>query len=572
MADFPPLPLEPFHDPVLSGPDLLARLAWLRDVIAPRIDRFLGYYRNCTSELSSALPCSTNASFTVRPFRQFQELGLPARITGFRRSCDGGAVPTGTMEVQRKEVVIENDIAWRINTLVDFAAGRMPAIASTAPDPAQRRRLTRIINGFLQLGEESSSGGGIAFLQQLVLHGSIAGSAWVRLDPSPELLARLQDPPAGGAGAEAATEAFDPARWLTCEAVDAARVCPVFAPSSAQARRPGFVALLTQTVTLPSPSLVSSGLLDRVRSWFVRAPLAPSAEQFSFDLFGPEHWQRYAEGRLVAEGPNPLRLLPFVRFENAPDPAAGSRVGPAGGGLLDVGLGDVEPLIGLQDELNTRLSDRASRVTMTCFRMYLGRGIEDFTSRPVGPGQMWATDNPDAAIDSFGGDASMPSEDAHINEVREGLDKISGVSPVAAGLLRGKLGNLTSAIALRLTLIALLARTERKRAALTCTLAGVVSMALEILDRAGLVPSSPQDRGIDVNWPTPLPESDIDRLQEAQLKVALGVPRGMVLAELGYGELSEGAPAPVSATPVSAAPPAPPPIPQALPAPDSAEP
>jgi hypothetical protein len=213
-------------------------------------------------------------------------------------------------------------------------------------------------------------------------------------------------------------------------------------------------------------------------------------------------------------------------------------VGSAGSAVVDVGLGDVEPLIGLQDELNTRLSDRAFRVTMTCFRMYLGRGIEDFTRRPIGPGQMWATDNPEAAIESFGGDASMPSEDAHIGEIREALDKISGVSPIAAGLLRGKLGNLTSAVALRLTLIALLARTERKRAALTRTLADVVRVALAILDRAGIVRTAPEDRGIDVNWPTPLPESDIDRLAEAQAKLALGIPRSIVLAELGYSEVA----------------------------------
>ena len=205
--------------------------------------------------------------------------------------------------------------------------------------------------------------------------------------------------------------------------------------------------------------------------------------------------------------------------------------------MIDVGLGDVESLIGLQDELNTRLSDRASRVTMSCFRMFLGRGIEDFTKRPIGPGQMWATDNPEASIDSFGGDTAMPSEESHITEVREALDKISGVPPVAAGLLSGKLGNLTSAVALRITLIALLARTERKRAALTQTLSIVVRLALQIFDRAQIIATDPSDRGIDVNWPTALPESDMDRLQEAQAKLALGVPRAVVLTELGYGEL-----------------------------------
>jgi hypothetical protein len=282
-----------------------------------------------------------------------------------------------------------------------------------------------------------------------------------------------------------------------------------------------------------------------VRSWFAR-PLSSGSnalEAFSFDLFGPATWRRYVKGELVAEGPNLLGFVPFVRYVNAGDPAAGSRVGPSGSGAIDVGAGDVEPLIGLQDELNTRLSDRAYRVTMTSFRMWLGRGIEDFTRRPVGPGQMWSTDNPAASIEGFGGDASTPSEEAHINEIREALDKISGVPPVAAGVLRAKLGDLTSAVALRVTLIALLARTERKRAALARTMAVLVERLLELLNRAGIVPSAPSDRGIDINWPTALPESDMDRLREAQAKLALGVPRQVVLAELGYEELAPESPA-----------------------------
>src|SRR5436309_1413151 len=115
-----------FAGGALAAEELAARLAWLRDVVEPRVSRFLGYYRNSTTELSGSLPCGMGTSFAVRPFRQYQELGLPARITGFRRAADGGAVPTGTIDLQRKEVVIENDIAWRVNTLVDFAAGRRP--------------------------------------------------------------------------------------------------------------------------------------------------------------------------------------------------------------------------------------------------------------------------------------------------------------------------------------------------------------------------------------------------------------------------------------------------------------
>src|SRR6202020_610704 len=92
-------------------------------------------------------------------------------------------------------------------------------------------------------------------------------------------------------------------------------------------------------------------------------------QAFSFDLFGATHWQRYVGGVLSEEGENLLGFVPFFRYENQPDPAAGAGVGPAGSGAVDTGFSDVEPLIALQDELNTRLSDRAYRVTMTSFRM-----------------------------------------------------------------------------------------------------------------------------------------------------------------------------------------------------------
>ena len=72
------------------------------------------------------------------------------------------------------------------------------------------------------------------------------------------------------------------------------------------------------------------------------------------------------------------------------------------------GLGEVEPLVPLQDELNTRLSDRASRVTMQTFKMYLARGIDGFDATAVGPGQIWSTDNLDASIEGFGGERRQP--------------------------------------------------------------------------------------------------------------------------------------------------------------------
>jgi len=204
--------------------DLLARLAWLRDVIGPRLERFLGYYRNPTTELAAGLSCGMGTSFAVRPFRQYQELGLPARITGFRRAADGAGSATGTVDTQRKEVVIENDIGWRVNTMVDFVAGRMPNVTSTAKDAVTRTKMTEVVGAIL------TAGGGVMLLQELVLQGAIAGSAWVRICPTAELLTRLAGEVGDGGGTDGEAEgrdiesvktsadvgalALDVARWL----------------------------------------------------------------------------------------------------------------------------------------------------------------------------------------------------------------------------------------------------------------------------------------------------------------------------------------------------------------------
>jgi hypothetical protein len=233
-------------------------------------------------------------------------------------------------------------------------------------------------------------------------------------------------------------------------------------------------------------------------------------------------WQRYEDRQLVAEGEVPWGFLPVVHIQNIAQP------------YYYEGLSDVEPLIPLQDELNTRLSDRASRITFQSFKMYLGKGIEGFEDKPVSPGRMWYTDNPEASIEEFGGDAETPSEGLHIAEVRESLDKVSGVTPTVAGVLKNKLGNLTSAVALRLTLMGMLSKNDRKRFTYSEGLKRICRMVLDMLDTAGIYKTSEADREVDIIFPSPLPENVMERLKEAQIKKELGVPGEQVLRELGY--------------------------------------
>ncbi|MGB8227116.1 MAG: phage portal protein, partial [Sedimentisphaerales bacterium] len=240
------------------------------------------------------------------------------------------------------------------------------------------------------------------------------------------------------------------------------------------------------------------------------------------EIIGSDWWQRYEDQQLAAEGPNIMGIVPVVHIQNIAQP------------LYYEGISDVEPLIPLQDELNTRLSDRASRITFQAFKMYLAKGIEGIENRAVSPGRMWCTDNPDASIEQFGGDNATPSEDTHIAEIREALDKASGVTPVVAGVLKDKVGNLTSAVALRLTLMGMLARTERKHYVYGHGLKEIAAMIMQLLDVTNIYPNTKDERIFDVIFPSPLPENMLEKLNEAKLKQELGVPAEQILRELGY--------------------------------------
>jgi hypothetical protein len=269
------------------------------------------------------------------------------------------------------------------------------------------------------------------------------------------------------------------------------------------------------------------GVEQHKKSWFDRfrrLAMRPqrSERDFVVELIAPDRWTRLENGKVVSEGANSLGRVPLVHIQNSAIPFE------YGGGS------DVEPLIPLQDELNTRLSDRANRITLQSFKMYLGKGIENFSSMPVAPGRMWTSDNDQADVIEFGGDASCPSEEAHISDIREAMDKTSGVTPIAAGAIKGRIGRLTSAAALRVTLQALLAKTEKKRTTYGTAIGQMCELALAWLNRAGVFRTSPDERRVELNWASPIPENAMERLQEAEAKARLGVSKEVVLRELGY--------------------------------------
>jgi len=474
--------MHPFSPNHSTLPDLDSLIADHLSREAPRQAKRWRYYRNT--------PTTTNGRETPSQIE-----GLPERLH--------------PAEGRSREVVIENDIAWRVHTLVDFMFGKPVELVSQAPDPQRAAQIRRFLAAVIEVN------GGANLLQDLAVLGTVYGHA--------DLMLRVR-----GGGPFNLADPVDAATRFVIEPVDARRGIPSLAEDDYR-RLMGFVL----RVGVPSESQ-RPNLLERMRNRLNgHAPTSSKNTSHRLQVWTADQvvdLLELPEGkgyRKISAARNRLGRVPVVHIQNMPQPLSYS------------GLSEVEPLIPLQDELNTRLSDRANRITMQAFKMYLGRGIDQFTERAIAPGQMWHTDNPDASIQEFGGDANTPSEDAHITDIRDAMDKTSGVSPIAAGVIRGKIGNLSSQNAVRLVLMGLLARIERKRVTYGAGLQRLCELILHAADVYGVLPNTPDERRIRVDWPDPVPENQREQIELAQSKIDLGVPRQTVLNELGYGDCSD---------------------------------
>lgn len=460
----------------------------------PRFEKLWSYFRNPLEPVGRGAPGRRGW------YRQAQEVGLPGRVTGVRRDPSIDDRASG-----RREVVIENDIAWRVQLMVDFLFGKAIRILSTSGDEATRER----VEDALEAVWEAS--GGIAMLQDAATLGHVYGHVDLAVRIDEERLLGLKAGDVAGI-----------AEAIRIEPIDATRGVPIVNPDDYRELDAYAVCVEREARDAAEDTPAERRSLFRGGR---RASAASGSERvLSLELIGPGVRQVYEDGALVEESRSVLlpETLPIVHVQNVSQPFRYS------------GMSEVEALIPLQDELNTRLSDRASRVTMQSFQMYLAKGIEGFERAPVGPGSVWSTDNMEASVQSFGGDSASPSESAHIAEIREAMDKVSAAPPLAGGVLRGRVGNLSSATALRVTLIGLLSKTERKRVTYGRGIAEVCGVVLEALDAAGVVRTSAADRGVRVAWTDPLPSEERDDVAAAKAKVELGAPEERVLSELGY--------------------------------------
>lgn len=381
------------------------------------MERLWAYYRNPISPLRGA---AANGGVGGRWYSQAQESSLPSRYA--QRPAEMLLEPrTG------REAVIENDIGWRVQAMVDFVFGKPVLIRSTAKDERTREVIEKALDA---LWENS---GGIALLQDFATLGHVYGHVDLALRMNDVALVEAGRAMRGDELSDALDAVLAAVRSLRVDVVEPTRGVPVLDERDGRVIKAYVIRAGVERASggrEPGRGGDSSGggftgwLSDVVRTVAGGRSAHERRERAELlEIISGDAWHVYDGGELMWQSTHGLTdgQVPVAHVQNISQP------------LVYTGVSEVEPLIALQDELNARLSDRAHRVTMQSFKMYLAKGIEGFEKVAVGPGQVWYTDNMNASVEAFGGDASSPSEEAHIREIREAMDKPPMVVPPAAG-------------------------------------------------------------------------------------------------------------------------------------------
>src|SRR5262249_37179327 len=91
---------------------------------ASRLALLWSYYRNPLEAPPPGAWRPGGASGSGRSYRLGQERGLPARVTGASGNAAFRSLWGDDRAGARREVVVENDIAWRVHAMVDFLFSR----------------------------------------------------------------------------------------------------------------------------------------------------------------------------------------------------------------------------------------------------------------------------------------------------------------------------------------------------------------------------------------------------------------------------------------------------------------
>jgi len=211
-----------FQDAALE-PDYISWLIETRWVdIQAHFEQLWNYYANPKIEISDSRLTESGQCYL-----QAQEFGLPSRITGYLHTGNPGLLGTRALrDVQRKEVVIENDIAWRVNAAVDFLFGKPIDIVSKSPDEQKRAEIEVLLKALF------SANGAIGFLQDMAVLGSVYGFVDCFVRPGEQITGRVtsssfHNHPQDSGGTGSLEDAQRLIQTIALELIEAPRALPI---------------------------------------------------------------------------------------------------------------------------------------------------------------------------------------------------------------------------------------------------------------------------------------------------------------------------------------------------------
>lgn len=256
--------------------------------------------------------------------------------------------------------------------------------------------------------------------------------------------------------------------------------------------------------------------------------------------------QEYVNDELIDERPNPLGVIPIVHIPNVP--VSGSPWGQS----------DVNTVIPLNREYNEKATDISDIVAYHAAPVTIIVGAKA-SNLERGARKIWAGLPKDAQVYNLENGVDLAGPMAYLALLKTAMHEMTGVPETALGQVQ-PISN-TSGVALSITYMPMMQRFSMKKRQYTAGLKRINDLILRSLfcyepetlkyDPAtdGIIqegqpdildPTDPMVYVTDCEWPPPLPVDELVKLNEIQVKMALGLEskRGALQA-LGYEFVDE---------------------------------
>lgn len=222
------------------------------------------------------------------------------------------------------------------------------------------------------------------------------------------------------------------------------------------------------------------------------------------------------DDREVRRGRNPYGFIPFVHIPNL-QPAH-----------EPWGVSDLRDIMGLNRELNARMSDQADIIRYHSDPPVIFKGVNEHSDLPVGPGTVW--DIPaDADVKLLEWRGQPVAVQEHLERLMRALYEVAETPRTAFG----DTGRLLSGVALEIELRPILQKTHRKRVFWAAGLRRRNAMVLKVAERFGVGGARSraplQEVGYfapyrsRVIWPPLLPRDDALEVRNNVALVAAGL-------------------------------------------------